>query len=569
MSDIILDRLDHARRSLRGNQLLVAVCQILAICVASVAGFFIIDWLAINRILAIGVGDTIARAILLIVTLGVIGRTAWQTFFAEWRTQRDDDVMALKVESHHRELGGRLISTVQLTRRLDEVGDESISAEMVEGLVEQTEEVAGGLDFLGIVDRKILKRVALIAAGALLVAGGLSAWRPDYAVALLKRLALLPVDYPTATRIIAVNHAGRVPQGEAYPIEIELDPSGFAPEEAEAQVQFANGRKVTVSLAKVADAPFGKVIFRGQVAQALDNFRFRPVAYDARWPRWEAVVAVRRPAVGGLSVTCTYPAYLGMPPETSTLGDLRLPEGSAVAVTVTTTKPIAEASLVLRYGDAEPVTASATIGGADSTTVSVEFPVTASGTWSLRLVDTDGLSPAQPPVYTLSSLPDKPPMVSITSPKQDKLASPRAKWPLRFTVKDDHGLGAGRLKYAVEGADAVAGGAEVPAVSIDLPGLAKVGESAVAKEAEFDLGRLNLQPGMRVTWWLEIADNRAPEPNWGSSQRLHFTIVDAETLRAEAERQRQELLDRIHRIRDRQKEGRDGVDTLLKAIDSP
>lgn len=568
MSDLLLDRIDHARRGLRGNLLLVGFCQVVAVLVATVAGFFIIDWLAINRILAIGVGDTIARVVLLLVALAVIGRVVWTTFLAEWRTRRDDDAIALKVELHHRQLGGRLISTVQLTRRLDEQGDESISADMVEGLVEQTEEAAGPLDFRGIVDRRVLKRMALVAFAVVLVAGGLAAWRPDYATALLKRMALLPVDYPTASRIKAVHHAGSVPEGETYPIEIELDPSGYAPETAEAQVRFANGRSVTITLAKVTDAPAGLVLFRGQVAQALDDFSFRPVAYDARWPRWEPVKTLRRPAVGGLSVTCTFPAYLNREPETTTVGDLRVPHGTEVAVTMTSTKPIADGILVQRLGNNEAAESPAAIAGTDRNEITGRFTVTASGTWSLRLVDADGLSPAQPSTYTISCLIDKPPVVSILAPRQDKLASPTAKWPLRFSVKDDQGLGAARLRYTVESADAVAEGAqEAPSVAIELPGLAMPGEKSVSKQAEFDLGRLNLQPGMRVTWWLEVADNRTPEPNLGVSQRLHFTIVDAETLRAEAERQRQELLDRINRIRDRQKEGRDNVDGLLKQVD--
>lgn len=564
MNQDLLARIDTARRALRGNLLLTGLCRVAMTLVVSIACFFIVDWLAVNRILALGLADTLVRGVLLVVTLIVIGRIAWLTFIAEWRTRRDDDAIALRIEGRHAVLGGRLISTVQLSRQLSASDGEWTSKDLVDGLAAQTATAASSLDFLTIVDRQTLQRMAMAAGAVLLVAAALCAWRPDYAKALLGRLALMPIDYPRATRIVAVSHAGRVPQGEAYSIEIELDGARHIPESAEAEVRFANGRRVTISLSPVADAPFGKRLFRGQVTQALDDFSFRPMAYDARWPRWESVVAVRRPAVGALTVTCTYPAYLGLPPTTGNLGDLRVPEGTQVTIQATVTKPLAQAAIAVRHGDQEPTETILQIGGERKDSITGGFTVTTSGTWALRLEDQDGLSPAQPPIFTLTALPDKAPVVVITAPNQDKLAAPRAKWPLRFTAQDDHGLATAQLRYLIENGEPEPGAVEPPSVAIDLPGLAGPGELSVSKAVEFDLGRLGVQPGQRVAWWIEVADNRSPSANRGVSQRMHFTIVDAETLRKDAERQRQELLDRINRIRDRQKETRDGVQTLLK-----
>jgi hypothetical protein len=207
----------------------------------------------------------------------------------------------------------------------------------------------------------------------------------------------------------------------------------------------------------------------------------------------------------------------------------------------------------------------------DERTASGEFTVEASGTWTLTLRDRDGLGDPQPPQYTLTAVPDRTPVITIASPGQDKIASPTARWPLRFTVKDDHGIGAGTLQYIIEAAETTS---EAPAPEpapqeIPLEGLASGGERSVSREATFDLGRLRLQPGMRVTYWIEVADDRAPQPNLGKSQRYRFAIVDAETLRAEVERQRAELTERLQAIRDRQQDARDGVEAIRKRTPAP
>ena len=564
---MILDRLDGARRKLRGNRLLVGVLTITASFVAVAASFFIIDWLAINRILPLGTGDLIARIILLVIAAVVLVRIIWLEFIAEWRIQRDDDTMALAVEVRHRELGGRLISTVQLSRAPDERGHVLTSSDLISGLIEQTEEISSSLDFFAIIDYRALKRSALIALCALLVAGGLSAWRPAHAKALLARLALMQVDYPTASTITAVRHTGLIAKGDSYPIEIELDAQRFIPESAEAQIRFATGGTITVSLRRVADDSTGKARFRGQVTQALDDFTFKPIAADARWPRWEQVSTLHRPALGNLVVACTYPAYLKMPPTTSALGDIQVPEGTVVTFSCAVTKAVTQAQLILRQGDADAVTTPAVISGAEKNAVSGSFTVSGSGSWALQIEDVDGLAPTLPPSFTISAVPDRSPVLTILTPNRDKLAAPRAKWPIRFTVKDEYGLTTARLQYTIEGTSAGAEG-ETPPVSVELPGFALPGETALSKSLEFDLGRLNLQPGMRVTWWLEVSDNRNPVANIGVSQRLHFTIVEPTTLRDEADRLNQEHLDSTLHIRDQQKTGRDEVQRLLKSVDT-
>jgi len=568
MSDLLLARLDGSRRHLRTTLLAQGAVATLLTLLAVVAGFFIVDWLAVNRILALGWGDLLARVVLLLVAVAVLARIAWRTVLAEMRMVRSDDEIALRVERINRALGGRLISTVQLTRRRDAEAGGSISADLIAGLAEQTEARAADIDFAGIVNRRPLKRLALIALAALAITGGLIAWRSDYALALGARLLLRAVDYPTDTTILAVSAGGRVAQGDPFPIEIEVDATRHVPASASAQVRFVGGRTVTLALTRVVDSPSGKVLFRGQIKQALEDFSFRPAAHDAQWPRWVEVVATPRPAIGGLKVRCVYPDYLRQEPSEGTTGDLRVPVGTVVQVSAIASKALASATLT-RRSNASPEPAVEAMSIADERTLRGEFTVDGSGTWSLELRDHDDLTNPEPPQYTISAILDRAPVIVIASPGQDKVASPTARWPLRFTVKDDHGIGPGALKYVIEMGETIQSSETAPQpepvpVAIQLDGLASPGELAVSREAVFDLGKLSLQPGMRVTYWLEVADDRTPQANLGVSQRYRFSIVDPETLRAEIERQRAELAERLKTLRDRQQDARDGVDTLRK-----
>lgn len=568
MSAPLLHRLDHARGVLRRTRLLAAALRLLAVLVAVIAGFFVIDWLAINRVLPLGIADTLCRVVLLAGAVVVVGRDLLRGVLGEWRVQRSDDDIALRVERVHQELGGRLISTIQLTRDLDGIDEDGTSHGMIEGLEADTQNRVADLDVLAIVDRRPLKRHAGLALACLVAAVALIAWKPAHAVALAARLALLSVDYPTASRILAINHAVSVAEGEAFLIEVDVDPASHLPERASADVAFANGRSARIALERVEDAPFGKVLYRGQLAQALQDFTIRPVVHDHRWPRWETVAVVRRPAVAGVTVACTYPDYLAMEATTAEVGDLRVPQGTTVAVTIRTTKPIARAELSLRQGLMEEPAVVELTRDTERQTLTGTFVTDASGTWSIVVVDDDGLSPTVPPSYTISVIPDRVPVVQIQLPNHDKLASPRAVWPLRFTVKDDHGIGQGWLKYVVEGSDAnvtaEAPAAEPVPVSVPLPGLAMPGETSVTRESTFDLSRLGVQPGQRVVYWIEVADNRTPTSGIGASAKQRFTILDNETLRAEMARQRAELFERISLIRERQKASRDAVDDLRK-----
>ena len=551
MIDTLLDRLDSARSRLRRTRLATGALFILAALITAAFVWFLCDWLFVHRILEGGLWDACLRALLVVGVLAVTGRVAWLTFVSEWRTQRGDDELAVRVERTHRALGGRLISSVQLAR----VDDSSAMApDLIEALIEATISEADAFDFNAIVDVRELKRAALWALIPVVVVGALSAWKPGYAVTALKRLVLLSAEYPTATRILTVlprplEGVLIQPQGEALSFTVTLDADGFLPDDVEMAIKPKHGRASSVRLKRDEQRP---ALYTGTLSQVLDDLEFRPYAFDARWPIWIPVKAQRRPALKTVLATVATPSYLGEPAETNPFTDMTVPVGTVVTLAATFADPVVTAQVELITGASEPVLVPFIID-ATHLAAKIELPVTATTSIRVLLADDHSLTNPDPVSTTITAVPDMPPMVALTYPQRDVAATKFARWPLRFSVKDDHGLGKASIRWQLEDATGEPN-------TIDLGDL---GPSQTAqKEVLFELSKLDPPIGSRVMVWIEVLDRKQPEPNKGASLKRSITILDPEQLRQELEAAQNAAVEAIGTARDRQKEIKQGVDLL-------
>lgn len=546
MIDPLLDRLADARARLRRTRLVTGALLVLATALVALFGWFLCDYLFVHRILEGGIADTALRAVLLLAVVAVAGRVAWRTLVAEWRIERDDDHIAGRVERVHRSLGGRLISSVQLAR----VGDGTTMApDLIAALIESTVAEAEVFDFGAIVDFRELKRAALWLLIPAVVVGGLTAWKPAYTGAALRRLALQTIDYPTATRITAVTPSQQplvVAQGEPLPLLIELDPAGYLPESAEVVVKPVDGRPATIRLTPVEGKPN---VYAGILPQVLGDCRLRAAAFDAHWPTWIVVTAKARPLVKAIAATVTQPAYLSEPPVTAPFADTTVTVGGVVQLQITTAAPVAKAELELVTGTADPVRIACDLDAAH-TSATVKLPVTNTTAVRVLLTDDQGLTNPDPVSTSITAMPDLPPAVVLTYPQRDVPATRFARWPLRFSAKDDHGLAKAVIRWQVEDATG-----EPQTIAIGDLG----GERAVQKEAVLDCSVFNASPGTRVVVWIEATDRR---PQAGASLKRTLTILDPAQLRQELDAAKEAAVQTIGTARDRQKEIKQGVDRL-------
>jgi hypothetical protein len=537
MIDTLLERLHEARQRLRRARLATGAVVVVTTALCGLLAWVLCDYLFVHRILEGGPLDVALRVVLMLIVAAVVGRSAWLTVFAEWRTERDDDTIAVRVERTHQALGGRLISSVQLAR----VGPESAMApDMIAGLIEQTVAEAEAFDFAAIVDLTDLKRAALWLALPAVVIAGLSTWKPGHAKVALQRMALLAVEYPTATRILVVDPGAAkvVAQGEALAVEVTLDAQGYLPDGVDVVVKPADGRQATLRLKPLEGKP---AIYSGTLPQVLGDLQLRPYAFDARWPTWIPITAQRRPQLKEVMAKVIAPAYLAEKPATAPFTDLSVTVGTVVTLTFTTAEPVAQAQVELVTGTAEPVLVPCTID-AKKTGGSLELPITATTAVRILLSDANHLTNPDPVSTTITAVPDAPPAVTLTFPVRDVSATRLARWPLRYTAKDDHGLGKAAIRWQIEDATG-------DPQTIDLGDLGS--ERQVQKETLLDLSRFNATPGTRLLLWIEVADRR---PQTGASLKRTFTILDPEQLRQELEAARAAAVEAIGTARDRQKD---------------
>lgn len=574
-SELLLDKLDAVRQRQRNVAVAAGICKTVLALLALIVAFFLLDWLVLSRTTTAGGGDKAARAVLVLSILATFAYVLYRTVIIEWRTYPDDDEVALRVERGHPELRGRLISTIQLTR----MGESAVSKELIDALEEDTLSFTGGLTFTDIINVQVLKKVALVSGALLLVAGALGAWRSDFTKALFGRLMLTEQAYPTAAKILTVTPSGRVPHGEPFIISIELDAKGVLPEHASATIRNSAGQSSELILARIPDAKGASdkpAVYRGTIEHVLEDLDFRPAAHDALWPKFEHIQVQYRPAIKSLSLTCHFPKYLNKPDEVSAVGDIRAPVGSTIRLVAVLNKPVKTARLQLR-DDRQAGKPLDMVIDAAKTTASIDLPITVSGYYRIQLHCVDDFDNASPIDYSIDAIKDRPPVVKITFPAQDKTVTRFARWPIRFSGRDDYGIVRGTLKYRITAVpkDGSADSASTtdpesgpPPQSLTIDGLITAkGQKEVNGEVTFDLRTLSgLQPENRVTYWIEFDDNQEPVPNHGRSSTYTFNVVDVAVMQEMLDRERNALIEGVQGIRDKEKDNRDGVDHIRRDL---
>ena len=567
--DILLEKLAAGRARQRNVAIGQGLARTALAVLALIVGFFLVDWLILARSTP-GSGDTLARGILLTAMLAALGYVVWRCLISVLLHVPDDDEVALKVERGHPELRGRLISTIQLRRDGRAIG----SSDLIAALEADTVAFAGSMRFTDIIDLSMLKKVALIAAGFILLAVALGAWRSDFTRAIFARLTLAEVAYPTAARIISVSPGQLVARGEPFVVSIELDPTGDLPERASATLTDADGHTSEIILAR--ENPTG-VVYIGTIDHVLSNMTFRPAAGDALWNRHESITVVDRPAIKNLSLAYRFPEYLRRQNETSAVGDIRAPEGSHVTLAARFNRPVIAAQLIRRINKIDQPPLDLMLGDNGASGI-IDLPVEVSGSYRLLLRCDDGFDNRNPIDYVIDAVKDRSPTVKISFPARDKTVTRFARWPVKFNARDDHGVAKGRLKYTITTGDEALAAANAvfdvdhqpSAQVLELAGLVKGSASSeISGEIVFDLRTLTIPNDCRITYWIEVEDNRTPTANRAVSSQYAFTVVDAAVLEEMLERDRAAMVDSLKLIRDKQKDARDAVDTLRRDVNDP
>jgi hypothetical protein len=219
------------------------------------------------------------------------------------------------------------------------------------------------------------------------------------------------------------------------------------------------------------------------------------VEYGARRTADFTVSVFDYPRLERADADVTFPAYTGQPPKhIADTRRLSAVEGSRLDLAARFNKPVASARLIAKDKERSTLTLAAGTNGAMA--MLKQFPLTASQSYELQLVDADGRTNKTPAQFVFEVLKNRPPELRLASPRGDLRPSPLEEIGFEGTVWDDFGVRAYGLGYTVAGKDLQ---------------LVQLGSAVPAQEKRsfhylLRLEELGAQPDQLISWFLWAED---------------------------------------------------------------
>ncbi len=214
------------------------------------------------------------------------------------------------------------------------------------------------------------------------------------------------------------------------------------------------------------------------------------------------------PQIEQIDLAFDYPDYTGiedLAEEDS--GDMVVPEGTVVDLTITFNKAIDQAIVEFdeSYRDEDEqefaptpyddlqLTIDGNIGTA-------RFTVNQDGVYRVQATDLTGLESQNPLDYFIRSIEDLPPELALQRPGRDQEVMPLEEVVLQVDASDDYGLSEFTLNYSVVGTD-----------EVEVDFLPEPNVRSVTGNELIYLEDLNVEPGDFVSYFLTLADNNGLE----------------------------------------------------------
>jgi hypothetical protein len=526
------------------------------------------------------------RLTALAVTAGAIAWIVASKLVARLRAPLSDASLALVVERHDARFGDSISTAISLADRPPDAGDAGTPCDpdLAARTTAAAATLAGGVRLGGLFRGRRLAALAIAAVASLATIGGLAATRGDVAGLWLRRMTRLS-DEPWPRRVrLAIEgfEDGRrlVARGSDVEIVVRARADGPLPDLVELRTRGPDGWQSRRMGTLGGVGPDGQT-FVHTLTGVGGDLEFEVRGGDGRLTGLRLVVA-EAPALAGLTIEYEPPAYLGTgfrPTAASRV--VRVPRGSRVRITCTSTKPLAEAVLTARdaavagtagavvaapealAGDAAPESSAparvlASLGAAetashggdgDRLTLEGEIPVLDGDVAvSLDLRDTDGLSNRQPIQFLVMPVLDEPPQVAMTPRGMPAAITGAGRLLLVGTIGDDHALAEAAVQLrreAAKGTDGIEsdgppGDGDPSAddtVRLPIPGVregALVAEFTADSPHEVVLAPLALTPGERLACTVTARDRCTLDgaAQEGRGETWSLEVVTPEALRA-------------------------------------
>ncbi len=461
------------------------------------------------------------RGVLLLLYAAGWGYITWTSLLRPLIHKPDDDTVALMMERARPELRTRLIASIQLAR--PQAVETGASPSLVTVLVQETETLAGTLDFRSVVPTRPLLRSVGMAVLALLA--GLLAF--DYgdrtATDLLRRVFLSNIPVPRKTKVDCVTGNRTIASGDS--ITIEALAQGIVPPTGKVRLQYGQGKLQQFTMEPSAD---NRALFTRAIENVQESFTYSVRLHDGQTTPYQITV-LPRPVVTGIECQQIYPAYARQNAAKRALGDLNLLAGSTLEVRASANKPLKDAKVRL-VGLNQDVAMQ--INPTAPTEMFARFVVPPKGLtgFSILLTDEHELKSKDEVIYRIDTVPDKPPLVSVTYPeRKEELVTAHATSLIGFEASDDYGIGKVVVHFKVDQEE----GAKVKTMELDLAGDLP---RSLRRRYEWRVSSLeaSLPEGTSIEYWLEISDsNDVTGPGVTVTEHYWAKVVTEQEKRAD------------------------------------
>jgi hypothetical protein len=440
--------------------------------------------------------------------------------FIPWLRQPTEDELALMVERARPEFRSRLIATVQLARAGAAAPNTSLS--LIGALRDETRSLAATMDFQSIVPVERLKVLGITALLVVLVSFAGTLAGGDITGALVRRALLSSEPVPRKTRIVVPEDDRLVGVGDN--VRLEAFAQGILPRNGKVEVKYRSRRAQEFSLEQNRESlsHFGRTLENVQ-----EDFTYLFTLGDGVSSTFN-VRAVPRPAVATMQCEQVFPAYTGLKNVTRSLGDLSLLAGSRLNLKIAATKEVTFGELRL-VGLESNVTLRLDVKNRHELTGQLRVPTKGLTGLQVQMIDPDGMEGRDAAVYRVDVLPDKTPVVRVTSPdRKEELVTQQAALLIGFDATDDFQIAELRLKFRMAGD----GGVE-KSVALDLEG-AKAAKLRRRYEWRIAETMPEAREGSVIEYWLEAEDNNnVTGPGLGVSERQMVKVVSEAEKRAD------------------------------------
>jgi tetratricopeptide (TPR) repeat protein len=246
------------------------------------------------------------------------------------------------------------------------------------------------------------------------------------------------------------------------------------------------------------------------------------------------------PRLGDIRVTLRHPAYTERPERTfdSPTGHFRALPGTEVTIETRARIEVAKGTLLVSHGtdgQSDPTRIAAEVNGR---LVSATMVVSRSGRYRFELTTNDGELLRERHGHDIELELDDPPEVQLLEPKESPLeVNEHDRVPLSFTAKDDFAIG------EISAAWRVMGSAREGRVRLTS---AATGLRRYTGSAHLDLGPLDLKPGDRLAYSVEVRDNDTVNgPKVGASATKELRIYSKKVHHEQVLALQQQALDEL------------------------